>query len=760
MKKIYTLVFAALCAAVVLSCNKETLVETTADEQTAPVAQGILNPVTLTFETPEPSKVAIDDKGVASWEEGDQVKIICFNADGQAWTSDPITVVGGKITATVEDAEVYYAVYPASATIALENVEGVDNLKVTISDEQDGTFKNACYYAAKTTKDAKTFNFKAISGILKFQADAKYTKAVVRTVEKAAQKCRFDGDALCTFDGSGNLSVAPTFDATTATDITLDQSGTYYMAVVGNAKNEFIIQLSDHDNSYPAKFINKPVEFTPAKIKNAGTVNPVTDVYVSVDGTGDGLSEASPANAADLAYKDTDFLGDDSKNSTITGLLGFTGGWNCLRKDGLTVHFAEGTYTSSYTVGSTGTEGFIVNIIGAGTDKTKFTAKTAFTFSGASQTAKSRLSNLTFDQCTACAVKVTNKNYVGFDRCDFTDNGTVEDSPIANGAALYVAVTNKDADADECILVDCKNCNFTGNETTAQGGVLCVTQGSVGGQVRFNNCYFGSNKATYGSIVYCNNTTQGPAPAMMFNGCTFYKNQATSISGSTGFGYSFYCNTGTRLGLNNCTFNVNNTIGGGNNGSEIVCYGYGIIANSTVWGSAATGKRAMAHFGSKVSLDKPSTIVNSMFQNNNAKKGTKYKSLFLAAGYYLKMWGTIYTGLNDNSTAVSGTHYVFDNCFDRGVADAAPAGAVGKNDGKNDGITHSYYTWTFNSATYPGFTPMTKAEVLEKIRNTESIGPLFADWLNELGALDVDILGGARDTDHMTPGSKQIAWGE
>lgn len=704
MKKIYTLVFAALCAAVVLSCNKETLVETTADEQTAPVAQSILNPVTLTFETPSPSKVSIDDQGVASWDEGDQVKIICFDAEGQAWTSDPITVVEGKITATVEDAEVYYAVYPAAATIALENVEGVDNLKVTIATKQDGTFKNACYYAAKTTKDAKTFNFKAVSGILKFQADAKYTKAVVRTVEKAAQKCRFDGDALCTFDESGNLSVAPTFDATTATGISLDQSGTYYMAVVGNAKNEFIIQLSDHDNSYPAKFINKPVEFTPAKIKNAGTVNPVTDVYVSVDGTGDGLSEASPANAADLAYKDTDFLGDASKNSTITGLLGFTGGWNCLRRDGLTIHFAEGEYNyesfTTYTIGGTGTEEYNVTLSGAGAGKTQI--KNKLTLSGNGET---KVEDMTFTGITTPPAIAFSNGIVNFENCVFSSNSA----------------------------------------TTGNGGAVNVSNSSpVGSLIGFNNCSFKDNKSANSGALFSNG-----AAYVFFNKCSFSGN-----SGGTNAQCVYMNAANTNLGINNCTLNLGNF--SGSNRSGVATKGHSIIANTTLWSSGTLGAWGSVALGANIASvgrKNASNVVNCAIQN----AGT---SLYLHASYYQNVNYCLYRGSTD---ADATKHFINNsvNLPDDYKSKASSSKTV-------NGVSLAYYTWNFATTTSgTGFTKPTLAQVQDMILHTDEseegkadgLGKAFIEWLASVdeNALTTDILGNDRASAGTCPGSVEQA---
>lgn len=812
MKKIYTLVFAALCAAVVLSCNKETLVETTAEEETTPVAQSILNPVTLTFETPEPSKVAIDDQGVASWEEGDSVKIICFNAKGQASPSVSAAVVDGKITATVEDADVYYAVYPASATIALEKVGGVDNLKVTIATKQDGTFKNACYYAAKTTKKEKTFDFKAISGILKFQADPAYKRADIRDVENTATRHAFAQTETCTFDADGNVTVTPKANIGSMIKITLDGNGTYYAAICGNAENEAGFRFSkyteEEDLGYePGVFYNNLIKYTPAHIKNFGKLTDkiVTDVYVSPEGAGDGLSAANAAPASDLVEA---CLGKTEVSYTaVKGLLNYTGVWNCFRLDGLTIHFAKGEYTNNFKVQGNnssfeltlqGEEGAVlkgantVSATRAGTSTTikDFTIKNTLT----SAAGICNLENCTFTTSGAIGLSVTkgicnleNCNFIG---CTTSGNGAAlvmdvtaqvtakncvfQKNKASNGPALCLNSGN--ATSDDFVIFSAENCVFGGKDKTdeeeknfneattktgsAAGGAVLIAASANGGQMRFNNCRFSSNKAkTNGAAVYCNNNGKAAllGTIVLFNGCTFYKNVCSAPGNPSG--YSVYANTGSRMAFNNCTWNVANKANG-TNGCDIVLKGHAILANSTVWGSGATGPRALAHIGAN-NLDTFATIVNSLLHmKNNTKEGeiTEYKSLFLSSDYYLKMSGSIYGDLsNYNDSAKEGEHYIFTNCVNRGVEKAAPAGASNKEVAK-DGVMQQYYTYTFNKTTCPDFTPMTLSAVKDAVKGTAGIGERFDAWLTEIGAYDKDIMGNARNADAMSPGSMQVSW--
>lgn len=808
MKKVYTLVFAALCAATMISCSKETLVENNQEEQgTTPTAQTILNPVTLTFETPQPAKVSIDDQGKASWDEGDQVKIVCFNAAGEQWTSEAITVVDGTITATVEDAEIYYSVYPATAAVKLVDVEGTDNLKVTIPEEQDGTFKNACYYAAKTTKADKCFNFKAISGILKFQADPDYKKVDIRDVENATGLHAFAKTETCTFGADGSVTVIPVEKANSMISINLDGNGTYYAAICGNATNEVTFRFSkdaeetpeDEQQGFePGVYYNNRIKYEPAKIKNFGKLTDkiVTDVYVSPEGAGDktGLSAENAAPAADLAEA---CLGTAATYTAVKGLLNYSGVWNCFRLDGLTIHFAEGEYTSnfkvqgnnsSFVVTLQGDEGAVLkgtNTVSANREGTSTTFKN-FTFTTTGKKALSvtagtcNLENCNFTGCTTTSgngaalvmdvtAQVTAKN------CNFTSN------KATNGAA--VCLNSGNASSDDFVIFSAENCVFGEKEEpkkdatesyyneataagTAAGGAVLIAGNAKKGQMRFNNCRFGSNKAkTNGAAVYCNNTaTDFSGTIVLFNGCTFFKNQCSTPADPSG--YSVFGHVGSRMAFNNCTWNVVNAVTTGKHACDIVLKGRAIVANSTIWGSGVTGDRALATIGTNDDVSEASlrmnnhaTIVNSVLHMKNAT--TTYKSLFLTSNFFLQMSGSIYGGLNNSSGAAkTPDHYIFTNCVDRGVETAALDGANGKNDVTYNGITHTRYTYTFNKTTYPDFTPMTKAAVQSAIQGTAVIGEIFDAWLTEIGAYDKDILGNTRPDTNMAPGSMHLTWSE
>lgn len=172
MKKYYILALAALAMA--FSCAKN------AAEQIVP-EESVGKTVTVTCEFAQPdTKVAIDDSnGKTTWEEGDQISIhgkYFSKSVTVTLAAGDITDAGKTATFTVtlpttpypeENPEGYYAVYPASATIA--------------NDESDhayyySTFSTsnlplmAGYYTAATNK----FTFFNLCGIMAFKVSGDY----------------------------------------------------------------------------------------------------------------------------------------------------------------------------------------------------------------------------------------------------------------------------------------------------------------------------------------------------------------------------------------------------------------------------------------------------------------------------------------------------------------------------------------------------------------------------------------------------------
>ena len=250
MKKIYlVLMGVAVLNFATLSCSKEvadpSLQEQNQKEETVkdepakedpsgdtPVPEGMIR---LTFGVSQEGDVPAPDENedtkttwdgtTHAWNEGDQVRIIWGEGDSDYIDAE---VVGGKVTATVADAEYYYAVYPTTATYTFTAAEG--KISVSFGRNQGGTFKDANIMAAKTSKDAASFNFKNMTSILKFTTavGSPYTK-----IDFAANdKVKLNGTVSTTFEEpfAVETSAGSSYADMLTTNVAAD--GTYYLAVL------------------------------------------------------------------------------------------------------------------------------------------------------------------------------------------------------------------------------------------------------------------------------------------------------------------------------------------------------------------------------------------------------------------------------------------------------------------------------------------------------------------------------------------------
>lgn len=180
MMKFFLLAAAAVAA---ISCVKENLpVE---NENPTPEVELVPMTFTASHETAE-TKVAYED-GVTAWKVGDMIKVIA--ADGTATDFEAIEVTNEGKTATfegltVENANEYYAVYPASAykgTPAYVTDAAGGKLVVEVPHIQQavaGTFHESAILCIANTK-GNVFNFKHSCAFLKFNiADPEGVKSV------------------------------------------------------------------------------------------------------------------------------------------------------------------------------------------------------------------------------------------------------------------------------------------------------------------------------------------------------------------------------------------------------------------------------------------------------------------------------------------------------------------------------------------------------------------------------------------------------
>ena len=774
MKKYY-FILAAAAALATVSCEKES----PAPEDTLPIdnqeqtvtEQTLTNPVTLTFTAnAAQTKVSLEGEGTngaktAVWDEGDQVKVIWYNEEMKSTTVtvDSYGTASTTFTATVEEADYYYAVYPATIEATLD---GEGNFTVNFPNNRTITeyFSDAAWYAAKTTKAVKEFAFHPISTIIKFTVDETDAEGIhFRSLGGDLNK--LFGIYPVTFTDSASdgvfeeLALGTPSGGENNVEISLSSgAGTYYLMLPANGSKSsnttygdgFIFKIRKTGENIPAAYYSNVITLTPGKfynIKSAIDTKITWDYYLSADGTGTGLSSESYSNPERIKGA-----------LDAGGHVAFTSSRAAsYMRDGVTIHLKGGTYSTPITLINEQVMSRTINIVG-GADGTTTTFTTSASSTFGYSNVNVSLSNITFSGCsTASSINITAGN-VSFSSCNFISN------TATNGGALSIG---NGSSTDSNLIVNFTDCIFDGNSATQHGGVILIPNAATGGIAAFNNCLFSNNVADgdrTDSAVYNAGVayTSGGKTALLFNNCSFTGNTAT-----TNGKVIYLNNANARLGMNNCTINAGSSnaakqttapIEGGThqiaNGTAITNKGLTVFANSTIWSKDGIGEWGLIGLGS-ASVSNGSTVVNSLIRNG----ATFTKPAFYNhSSYFQNVQFCVYTG---NATITEGKH-TFENSWDLGTAQGQTITGASYKNKAISGVTQYYYTWT-NDLAAAGFTKPSKEQISNIIAKTaessedakDGFGKLFLDWLEEVGGLDTDIIGTQRPEEGFKPGSAE-----
>ena len=775
MKK-YSILLAAAAIIAAASCAKEALApeENAAGEKEQTVTeQTLTNPVTITFTAnATQTKVSLEGEGTAGdktavWEEGDQVKVIWYNEDESDMKSTTVTVdshgtTSTTFTATVEDADYYYAVYPASIEATLD---GEGNFSVNFPNNRTVTdsFSDAAWYAAKTAKAVKEFAFHPISTIIKFTVNETDAEGIhFRSLGGDLNK--LFGTYPVTFTDSVSdgvfeeLALGTPSGGENNVDISLSSGeGTYYMMLPANGSKSsnatygdgFIFKIRKTGEHIPAAYFNNVITLTPGKlynITNAIDTRIIRDYYLSADGTGTGLTSDSYSNPERI-----------KSALNAGGHVAFTSGRAAsYMRDGVTIHLKGGTYSSPITLINEQVMSRTINIVGkADGTTTTFTTSASSTFGYSNVNVN--LSDITFSECTTTSSISITAGIISFSSCNFTSNSAT------NGGALSIGNASS---TDNNLIVNFTDCIFEGNSATQNGGVILVSNAAAGGIATFNNCLFSNNVAD-GNRTDANVYNAGVAytstgkTALLFNNCSFTGNTAT-----TNGKVIYLNNANARLGMNNCTINAGNSytakqtsapIEGGThqiaNGTAITNKGLTVFANSTIWSKYGIGEWGLIGLGS-TSVSNGSTVINSLIRNGETF--TK-PAFYNHSNYYQNVQFCVYTG---NASITEGKH-TFENSWNLEAGNGETISAT-YNNKKLNNVTQYYYTWT-NDLAAAGFTKPTKTQIRNLIAKTaessndakDGFGKLFLDWLDEVGGLNADIKGTPRPDEGFKPGSSE-----
>ena len=530
MKKFYTLFIIAAFAAA--ACQKEIPNDAQTGTPVGPTeltddnGNPILNPVSISFDASSITKVAIDADGKASWEAGDKIKICCLDAEGTAKyiTSGEVNLTDGTFTAVVEDADTYYAVYPS--TLEVEQTAESFAVRFKSGRNVSTQFKDAAWYAAKTTKDAKSFAFKSISTVLRFDVENPDAESVYfRSMGGGLT-------ALCAakyfpVDFADNGSVAVKIPESPIAYITfggMNGAGTYYLTLpaVGEkaisdsdvALDGFMLKLNGATSGIPAAYYSSPITLTPGKLYNLSTSvddKIVWDYYISETGTGTGLTVDSPAS---LTYLQTS--GNPAFIATNKSKVS-------MLRDGANFHII-GTFDDPISVINQ-KQNRVVNIIPhQGSKFTLNVNKAEVTVSFSDQTVSD--GSVAFN-VTAGTLNIDKATFSEYASPLFTVSGgqvNVNNTIFEKNTKRIFYVSGGNLTLKDSKIID-------NTFSASKDGAIVITEGFTG-KFYLTNCIFAGNKQIHatnqcGIAIQCANNANESA-FLGINNCLFFNNAGTT----------------------------------------------------------------------------------------------------------------------------------------------------------------------------------------------------------------------------------------
>ena len=267
MKKFNSILFCAVAAFAVASCNKEA--------QELPGAKSDLIPMTFTATTTETRTVLGEDHVSIKWLSTDKISV--FDGDGnKEFTSDGEGTTVHFNGNAVQVAQ-YYALYPYDANATLSN-GAVTTTLPAVQTAVKGTFLNGVNINAAQA-DNTTFVFDNVVSVAKLTIDnTKLGGKTIRAIKLASTNYALAGDVNVAF---GTPCVA-TPGTSTVQEVILDggtsgfADGVYYFVVLPNQGGEIKLTFLATDGAVATKTATLGSSFSAGTIKNLGTVSGLT----------------------------------------------------------------------------------------------------------------------------------------------------------------------------------------------------------------------------------------------------------------------------------------------------------------------------------------------------------------------------------------------------------------------------------------------------------------------------------------------------
>ena len=467
MKKIELSALVALALAA-CACNKE-IEQPGTDGPEVPIGPGA-----IVFTAGVPTKTAIDaNDEVVTWVAGDEVKFVWNGGSATAEASASGASTTFTIDSVGDDVEEIYAVYPASASGGYN--EGKVNVTFNGS-KSDGSFaaNDICVARAVKTEGAWDTNlsFKIVSCMVKVgvESGSELTKLEVASLDGEI----LSGTLPVSIDGSGNPTFGtPEGNTSNKVGMSVSGPGNYYIPVMPDVSLARGFRVNRHKGGTQLIPFYYYGSFTTGRgqlIKLSDIDSHAGQYYVTPDGAGT-LSGQSWSNAMSAAKFKT-FVETSGNNFLLNGA---------------TFHFSAEEFTFGDYV------------------QPKFNSSVSFTLEG-TISGENKTTFIGANGTTAGSLWPKANASVTVRNILFTQT---------NGDSTYGAVLIKDSSA----ALTLENCEFNGNQTSGNGGAVCVSAGAVA----INDCNFIGNHSTAGACIYINPSED---VTVNVNGGTFEGNYA------------------------------------------------------------------------------------------------------------------------------------------------------------------------------------------------------------------------------------------
>lgn len=263
MKKLNSILFCAVAAFAVASCNKEA--------QEVPEAKSDLVPMTFTATTTE-TRTALDEDHVSiKWLTTDKISVFDGTANRMFTSNGEGTTV--QFTGEAADFGNYLAVYPYNKNIQFSATRA----ETTLADAQtpvNGSFADGLNINAALSADKSSFHFENVLSVAKFTLNASNLGGKTIKSVKFASAYPLAGDVNVRISAE---EISASAGDNTVNEVTMTSEsgladGTYYFVVLPNAGGEIKMTFIATDGSVAQRIATLGKPFTAGNIKNLGSV--------------------------------------------------------------------------------------------------------------------------------------------------------------------------------------------------------------------------------------------------------------------------------------------------------------------------------------------------------------------------------------------------------------------------------------------------------------------------------------------------------